>query len=286
MGALSCWLFRMFMVVVLVGLAAPAWAENPIFSAVLANDPAQVSAAIKADPQSVKAVDDITKGTALISACRLHEWAKNRNKIIALLLEKGSDPNARDFMGDSPLHAAAASGNIKAVKMLLAKGADASAANKKERTPLQDASRYGRTQIADLLMQQGAVVQTKSASGCGPLYEAAENGNPEMVSKLLGAGAEIDQPCGSYDRTPLHVACSKGHIEVVKLLVAQGADMNRQDDEGFNSLHHAAFWDQRKVAAFLLVRGVDINTPLDLALDQGNDKVVKLLQSKGGKRGQ
>ena len=268
--------------------ATSARAESPIFPAVLSDDPAQVAAVIKADPNVVKATDDLTKATPLINACELRDWAKNRNKIIAILLDNGADPNAKNFIGDTALHHAASAGNIEAVKLLLAAGADSKAANDEGETPLKNAARDGHIEIAELLLAGGAKIKDKTASGCGPLYEAAKEGNKQIAVKLIDAGAEVDQTCGSYSRTPLDVACAQGHLEVIKVLVAHGADINYQDGEGFNALHHAAFWDRRKEAAFLLVRGADKNaidirgrTPLHQAAKEGHRIMAELLISYG-----
>ena len=91
------------------------------------------------------------------------------------------------------------------------------------------------------------------------------------------------------EMTALHIASSKGHLNIVKTLVAKGAHQNQIDDEGMTPLHHAAKADHTLVAEFLTFRGADINkqqddvnkTALHLAVDNDNLRLVKFLLSEG-----
>src|SRR5210317_757594 len=59
------------------------------------------------------------------------------------------------------------------------------------------------------------------------LFRASEEGNLEVVRLLVEGGADLDK--ADYDgRTPLYVACEKGHLEVVQLLLDAGADIDKE----------------------------------------------------------
>ena len=64
-----------------------------------------------------------------------------------------------------------------------------------------------------------------------PLHVVAVWGDVEAARILLDAGAEIDVS-GEDDFTALHEAIEQGHVEMVRLLVARGADLQRRCEFG------------------------------------------------------
>ncbi|HVI39517.1 MAG TPA: ankyrin repeat domain-containing protein [Anaerovoracaceae bacterium] len=62
--------------------------------------------------------------------------------------------------------------------------------------------------------------------------------NPQVVELLIKHGLDVNQT--GYDlRTPLHQATKGGRLEIVKLLLANGADPTKKDNEGFTALELA-----------------------------------------------
>jgi len=59
--------------------------------------------------------------------------------------------------------------------------------------------------------------------GCTPLYIACQNGHAAMVGLLLGQGADREK-ANNNGFTPLYVACEKGHEKIARLLLGEGAD--------------------------------------------------------------
>ena len=83
-------------------------------------------------------------------------------------------------------------------------------------------------------------------------------------------------------QTALHTAAGSNQIDVVKLVLRKGADVNRQDDNKDTPLHEAARRNYTDVARLLLQNGADVNirnyhnkTPLDVA--QKGSEVERLL---------
>lgn len=137
-----------------------------------------------------------------------------------------------------------------------------------------------------------------SLTGCiSPLATAAYNGKTETVRKLLNDknidineinACSMTSPTMGY--TPLMCAVEKGNIEIVKLFIEQGADINVSSGRG-TALHIAVEHGYNDIARLLLDKGADINivgspgpeydapkgTPLQIAQLKGNRTLVHLL---------
>ncbi|KAJ6467578.1 ankyrin repeat-containing domain protein, partial [Mycena vitilis] len=88
----------------------------------------------------------------------------------------------------------------------------------------------GNTTIASLLLQAGADPTEWTDHGalyeCQPLHWAATKKNLEMMKVLLNHNAPLDTQAASAgcSETVLQMACSTGHLEMVKLLLGYGAN--------------------------------------------------------------
>ena len=135
-----------------------------------------------------------------------------------------------------PIHNAAFSGIIEAVKQHIAAGTDVNAMNKYGWTPLHEAVTGGHKDIAYLLISKGADVSAKEAKNrITPLHWAAWRGRKEIAELLISKGAHLNTK-NKDGGTPLHNAAWKGHVEIAKLLIAKGADVNAKDAEGQTAL--------------------------------------------------
>jgi ankyrin repeat protein len=87
-----------------------------------------------------------------------------------------------------------------------------------------------------------------------PLTYAATYGHVEVVRVLLEGGANVDRANG-YGRTALHVADGYGHLDVCHLLLDWGAKVVPLDGEQYTALHVAALLGHLSLVKLLVERG-------------------------------
>ena len=81
-------------------------------------------------------------------------------------------------------------------------------------------------------------LHTRNVLGDTPLHVAATRGDVEMIAALLDAGADIQVP-GEYRYTPLHEAAGQGHADAVRILLARCASTTSANDDGITPLELA-----------------------------------------------
>ncbi len=140
---------------------------------------------------------------------------------------------------DQELIARARGGDIEQVKILLDQGADPNARVGIAR-PLQIAASGGRLEMMKALIDHGADVNGKSSTGGTALHAGALQGGGDVVRFLLAQGAD---PKATNDRgeTPLHMAV-KGDalLENVRMILKAGANPNIRNKELVSPIRLAA----------------------------------------------
>ena len=186
-------------------------------------------------------IDSLVDGVS-----RMHRAAATQTEHqIRELLERGADPNVRNFRGETPLHRAAIRNpDLDVSRTLIDAGADVNAQDEKGATPLHCAAHNPSTGRAHLLIEAGADVGARDNSGATPLHHAAESGHEAMIVRLVEAGADPNAR-DQAGRTPLRIAVEKGGHEGTKTLLNHGADPNVPDNEGQIPLH-VAYADKRQ----------------------------------------
>ncbi len=140
------------------------------------------------------------------------------------------DVKSRDKTGQTPLLQFAAIGNEDMVKKLLALNSDVEAKDFSGHTALMLAARKGNSNIVRQLIEKNANVQAKDSQGRNSLIHAIEGGGAGVIKLLVEKGLKID---GRYlGCTPLMVAAYTGNAEVVKALLAGGANPADKDSKG------------------------------------------------------
>lgn len=120
------------------------------------------------------------------------------------------------------------------------------------------------------------------------LCEAAFYGNASAVTRLLRSGARAENRDSRSGLSALAVAADRGNTEVVRILLAHGADVNARGPEGDTALKQAAFWGRTECARLLIAHGADVNdvdpagtAALIMAVSNGHSETVRLLLEGG-----
>ena len=163
----------------------------------------------------------------------------------------------------TPLIAAAKHGDVAMTNKLLNEGAKVDEPNegKWSATPLYWSLSECKFETAELLLKKGAHVNSTDSYGYSPLHVAASCKKVELscIEQLLQKGADVNYKSKSNGFTSLHYASSSGSVDVVKLLLDKGADINALDNKGTTSLMLAVKNNSLPIAELLLERGADVN---------------------------
>ena len=189
--------------------------------------------------------------------------------VMRQLLYEGADVEALDTStGDSAALAACRSGNLEALKLLHAHGANMRA---KDGGCLAAACMAGKLDLVEWLLDRGAEVNaevTRDGKKISSLSLAYIHGHVSIAQLLLKRGATL------HPNLILNLPTA-GSLDILKLLVANGADVNRvSKNDGRSPLHIACLQTRPDVVVWLLEHGADVTklnnqgkTALDLIKD-------------------
>jgi ankyrin repeat protein len=121
---------------------------------------------------------------------------------------------------------------------------------------------YGNAAKARALLDEGADANAKRG-GIPMLITASQRGYLDIVRALLAEGAEVDARWDTNGWTALMAASTHGDLDVVQVLLDKGADVNAKDAHGTTALWAAAQSGHREVVQGLLDKGADANAKAD-----------------------
>jgi len=146
--------------------------------------------------------------------------------------------------------------DISEVKELLAEGVNPNAVDPKGNPMLLIAIRDKSNKVIDYLLQNKNIdVDLSNKYGETPLMIASIEGDLPIVKTLvLQNHARVDH----IGWTPLHYACTRGHLDVAQFLILNGANVNATSINGSTPLMMAAQSGNEELIKYLLDKGADL----------------------------
>jgi uncharacterized protein len=165
-------------------------------------------------------------GRAAVADSRLMEAVERGDRqVVQSLISARVDVNTSAYNGATPLAWAVHRDDVAMAELLIKGGAAVNAANDYGVTPLSLACTNASGPMVKLLLKHGADPNKANWSGETPLMSCAETGSLEGVQALLAARANPNARESKKGQTALMWAAAEKHADVVKALIAGGADV-------------------------------------------------------------
>lgn len=213
----------------------------------------------------------------------LRRAVQNGNiQVVMLLLERGTEVNAKDDDGKTALHIAVEGSREDIARLLLRKGANP---NEKIEMPLPNGverkfNSRGKAYYYDWKTKQtNDESPVKETSRSAPLHLAK---SLSLVQLLHKNNANVNAEDVKNQR-PLHIAIREKNESVAVYLIENGANINAKDVDGKTALHLAVEKKLYQIVSTLLkaeadplLLDYDNNTPKTLAWAQNDKSIVSL----------
>ncbi|XP_048239781.1 serine/threonine-protein phosphatase 6 regulatory ankyrin repeat subunit A-like isoform X1 [Haliotis rufescens] len=218
--------------------------------------------------------------TPLMYACR-----HGRLETAKELVDRNARPNVLDEGNMNCLHLAAMKGHIPTAEWLLGLnvGLTVDSVNSVGRTPLMYAMKNGQAEMVDFFIANGAKIAIKDHKKFTCLHMAAMSGMWHLLEVCLQNGLDVNS-LTEPGWTPVMGACKGGQIDLVKGLVARGANVNL----GGGCLYAACTQNCLEMVKYIVSNVQDINergpknrTAVMTACFHGYIDIVEYLQSCG-----
>lgn len=140
------------------------------------------------------------------------------------------------------------------ITALIRQGFDANVPDPKGEHALFSATRENATKAIAALLQWNKIdVEPRNKVDESPLMLASLGGNLQTVKLLIARGADVNKP----GWTPLHYAATRGHLDVMRVLLDENAYIDAASPNGTTPLMMAAFYGTPSAVKLLLEAGAD-----------------------------
>lgn len=209
--------------------------------------------------------------------------------VVAALLKAGADPAVKDKRGRTALMLANEKGQTEAVKILQGQVQDDQGFKIQEM--IQNAA-AGNTKRLEELVNEGVDPNCTYLNGTKPLTTAVMHGHPEAVRLLLKRGADPNTIVSGdmfglkIRGDALSLACEKGNLEVVRMLIQAGAGVNQSRSLHVDALTLAAGKGHSEIVRELIGAGFSTKSGCGLrALDSAirkkrSDAAVSIISGR------
>lgn len=179
-----------------------------------------------------------------------------RPDLVAWLLERGADPNARHGQFEETLlHVAVRRRRLDAVELLLDRGADIDARTAGGDSAWRHATRRGFAEIAQRLADRGADVTTTPVDALALALLAADL---DGAARVIAQHPDVVAGMGAEEQRLLADLAGRGDLDAVRFLLDHGAASEARGLDGGTPLQQCGWFAQPAVARLLIERGADV----------------------------
>lgn len=177
----------------------------------------------------------------------------------------------------TPLHIAIQKSDIIKIKKLIGEGIDINARLEYGSSPIEYACLNNKMLEAEILLKNGANVKNQDL-----LHIACLNGNIEMLKILIGYGCDVNE-VDIDGRLPAHLAIQTNHLECLKILYQSNAKFDIRSYKNSTIFSYAVGEGNIEIVKYLLEIGMskyindEIKPPLCLAVHWNYIDIIKLL---------
>jgi ankyrin repeat protein len=179
-----------------------------------------------------------------------HAAAKNRPRMVRLLLDLGADPTATDATGATPLTTAAQeNADPGIVSMLDHAGA---------KLDFVAALNLKRYDLAEAMLREDPSRIGRDGRDTIALHLAVSKKNADAAHWLIAHGVDVNakRPMWDCNHTALHMTTENGALDIARILLDAGADPDIRDDKyNATALGWAEFFCRDELAALIRERG-------------------------------
>uniref|UniRef100_A0A8B9J5J1 Ankyrin repeat and SOCS box containing 15b n=1 Tax=Astyanax mexicanus TaxID=7994 RepID=A0A8B9J5J1_ASTMX len=186
-----------------------------------------------------------------------------RPDILEILIEHGGDVSAQATNGDTVLYDASGSGNLDCILLLLNHGASPNVASLAFQLPVHRAAYEGHYLALKTLMPI-TTKRAIRLSGMSPVHSAADGGQAACLELLIEKGYDVNALLGGHisdnygdmRKSPLYFAVSNGDVTCAEMLLSAGAE---PDLDPLRCLLVAVRAGRYELVRLLLAHGADVN---------------------------
>jgi hypothetical protein len=192
--------------------------------------------------------------------------------------------NVYDVNKYTALHHSSISGRIENVKILIGYGANINAKSSDETRnwlPIHYASKFGYKEIVEEFIEAGIDKEITTSFGLTPLHVATEFGSFEVAKYLTSIKCDLNAETIPENQrlTPLHFASIGDFYDIVVLLITSGADRNKRNGAGDNSLIMATKRNHMRICQYFAVCGLeDLDLSYEIAKEKNFRELVIILK--------
>ena len=211
---------------------------------------------------------------------------QNDEDFVKFILDSGAEVNEVDKYGRSPLSDGVMGGNLNIVKALISKGADIDLCDSDGDSMLGIAIMHQRPEVMEFLISKGQKLDHVNFHGESILTLAIKHGRIEELEVLVKHGVELNGR-----ENVLEYVAAVGNLEKASFLIDNGADANgkRVYWDQKTPLMQAVRGEHLDMVKLLVEKGADLEENrgygkgylLELAIDYENVKILEYLLSVG-----